>query len=167
MKRQLFLLLLEFLAITLPLAWLWDVWGREAYLAFFQWAAGPALEALGVDRFPRIIVRNRFLNLLPFVALMVITPGLGLRRRCVGTAAGLALIFVVQIGFAAVAYHVRVRYGASARAYSALFPALLFSDSFPFLLWAVIAKDFVAGLGRRAVRGIAPSSRVQGHREDD
>jgi hypothetical protein len=167
MKRQLFLLLLEFLAITLPLAWLWQAGGREAYLAFFQWAAGPALEGLGVERFPRVIVRNRFLNFLPFVALMLITPGMRLRRRCVGTAVGLALIFVVQIGFAAAAYHVRVRYGTSPRAYSALFPALLFSDSFPFLLWAVIAKDFVAGIGRHAVRKIAPSSPVESRREDD
>ncbi|MDH3211726.1 MAG: hypothetical protein OEM05_04495 [Myxococcales bacterium] len=156
MRRQLFLLLLEFLAITLPLTWLWHAWGRDAYLEFFQWAAGPALAGLGVARLPRVMVGNRFLNLLPFVTLMIITPGLSLRRRGIGAGVGLVLIFFIQIGFAAAAYHVRARYGLSARAFSALFPALLFSDSFPFLLWAVIAKDFVTDIGRRTAVKIGP-----------
>ncbi len=58
MTRRLILLLLEFLAITLPLTWLWDVWGRDVYLEFFEWLAGPALELLGVRRLPRRAQRS-------------------------------------------------------------------------------------------------------------
>lgn len=156
MKRRLFLLLLEFLAITLPLAWLWDVWGREAYLDFFRAAAGPLLDLLGVKKFPVVLVRNRFISHVPFLALMLITPGLSRRRRCVGTLVGFGLIFLCQIGLTVTAYHVRVAYGISAKAFSALFPALLFSDSFPFVLWAVIAHEFVVDTGSRAWRKLAP-----------
>ena len=156
MKRRLFILVLEFIAITLPLAWLWSVWGREAYLDLFAWAAGPALELLGVRRLPHLIVGDRFLNLLPFLALMLITPGLSRRRRAVGSAIGLALIFLSQIGFAAMAFHARARHGLSLKAFATLFPALLFSDSFPFLIWAVVARDFVRDIGRRAARRLAP-----------
>ncbi|MEE8165996.1 MAG: hypothetical protein V3T64_10545 [Myxococcota bacterium] len=159
MRTRLILLFLEFLAITLPLTWLWDVWGRDVYLDFFESVAGPALELLGVRRVPRMMVGNRFLNLLPFFALMVITPGLRIRRRLVGSAVGFGLIFLVQIGFAAMAFHARARYGLSADAFSALFPMLLLSDSFPFLIWAVVAHEFVRDIGRRAVRRVAPRRR--------
>ncbi len=156
MTRRLILLLLEFLAITLPLTWLWDVWGRDAYLAFFAWLAGPVLELLGVRRLPRMMLGNRFLNMLPFFALMLITPGLKIRRRLIGSAVGFGLIFLVQIGFAAAAFHARARYGLSAQAFSALFPMLMLSDSFPFLIWAVVANEFVRDVGRRALGKVAP-----------
>ncbi len=159
MRRRLVLLFLEFLAITLPLTWLWDVWGREVYLEFFEWVAGPLLELLGVRRVPRMMVGNRFLNLLPFFALMVITPGLRIRRRLIGSALGFGLIFLVQIGFAAMAFHARARYGLSAEAFSALFPMLLLSDSFPFLIWAVVANEFIRELSGRAARSVAPRRR--------
>ncbi len=159
MRTRLVLLFLEFLAITLPLTWLWDVWGRDVYLDFFESVAGPALELLGVRRVPRMMVGNRFLNLLPFFALMVITPGLGIRRRLVGSAVGFGLIFLVQIGFAAMAFHARARYGLSADAFSALFPMLLLSDSLPFLIWAVVANEFVWKLGGRAAQRVAPHQR--------
>jgi hypothetical protein len=154
-RRRLFLLLLEFLVITLALAWLWDVWGRGAYLGLFRAVAGPALDLLGVERIPVVMVRNRFIGHVPFFALMMVTPGLSARRRTVGTMVGFALIFLCQIGFTAVAYHVRANYGVSPRAFSALFPALLISDSFPFVVWAVVAHEFVRDVGSRAWQKVA------------
>ena len=72
MTRRPWLLLAEFIAITLPLAWLWHIWGREAYLDLFQTLTAPLFEAFGVDRFPEKLVGNRFLNVLPFLAFLLI-----------------------------------------------------------------------------------------------
>ena len=53
MRRRLWFLLVEFLAITLPLAWLWDAWGRGMYLNWFETSARPFLDLLGAERVPR------------------------------------------------------------------------------------------------------------------
>jgi hypothetical protein len=158
MRRRLFLLLLEFVAITVPLVLLWKLWGHDAYLDLFRALARPFLELLGVKRIPAMLVGSRFVNYLPFFALMMVTPGLTARRRGIGTLAGFALIFAWHIGFTAIAYHVMASYGTSAKAFSALFPALLFSDSLPFVLWAVISHEFLRDVGTHAWRKIARPS---------
>ena len=48
MRRQLFLLLLEFLAITLPLTWLWHAWGRDAYLETVEPMARKSVQELRI-----------------------------------------------------------------------------------------------------------------------
>jgi hypothetical protein len=142
--------------ITAPLAVLWKLWGHDAYLDFFRASARPFLDLLGVKRIPVMLVGSRFVNYLPFFALMMVTPGLSARRRGIGTLVGFGLIFACHIGFTAVAYHVMASYGTSAKAFSALFPALLFSDSLPFVIWAVIAHEFLRDVGLHAWRKIAP-----------
>ena len=165
MTRRPWLLLAEFVAITLPLAWLWHIWGREAYLDLFQTLTAPLLEAFGVDRFPEKLVRNRFLNVLPFLALMIITPGLSARRRVVGTGIGLAVLWVGQVALAVIGRTVLMRMGAE-NAYPALLPVILVSDSLPFVLWAAIAHEFVGELAKRALgQGPAVSSEAGNRRE--
>jgi hypothetical protein len=151
MTRRPWLLLLEFFAITLPLAWLWDIWGRDVYIDFFRAVTTPLLEPLGVRRIPEKLVRNRFLNVMSFVALMAITPGLAWRRRVLGTLAGLGALFVGHIALVTVGFHVITRLGGSADAYAALLPAVLISESLPFVLWAAIAHEFVRDLASRAL----------------
>lgn len=153
MRKKLFLLILEFIAITAPLAWWWVEWGGAAYLELFRDVAHPLIALVGAEKFPAALVRNRFINWLPFLTLMLITPELGWRRRVVGSLTGLLLIFFCHLGLASMAAWTVANYGISAKAFSTLFPFLLLSDAFPFLLWAVIARDFVREVARRAVLG--------------
>ena len=163
MKRKLWLLILEFLAITIPLAWLWLEWGRSAYLGFFVNLSTPILMVLGVTEFQPRLVQDHFLNYVPFLFLMVITPGLSIRRRVIGTIVGFVIIFFDHIGLVSVAYLAHSRYGLSSKAFSTLFPALLFSDSLPFILWAIIASGFlkktIAGLKRKPMSRSDPGDR--------
>ena len=62
MKKRLWLLVLEFLAITIPVAWLWIEWGRSAYLKFFLKLATPILMILGVSEFQPRLVQEHFLK---------------------------------------------------------------------------------------------------------
>ncbi len=166
MTRRPWLLLLEFFAITLPLAWLWDIWGRDVYLDSFRAVTTPLLEQFGVERIPEKLVRNRFLNLTPFVALMAITPGLAWRRRVLGTLAGLGALFVGHMALVIVGFHVIARLGGSADAYAALLPAVLISESLPFLLWAAIAHEFVGGLAARALGRVRLDPRLPARSSD-
>jgi hypothetical protein len=153
MKKRLWLLILEFLAITIPLAWLWLEWGRMAYLRLFLKLATPILMFLGVKEFQPHLVQEHFLNYVPFFVLMVITPELSIKRRIIGTVVGFVIIFFDHIGLVSVAFIAHSKYGLTAKAFSTLFPALLFSDSLPFILWAIVASGYlkktVAGLRQK------------------
>lgn len=150
MKKRFWLLVLEFFAITIPVAWLWIEWGRMAYLRFFLKLATPILMILGVTEFQPRLVQEHFLNYVPFLVLMVITPELTIKRRIVGTLVGFVIIFFDHIGLVSVAFIAHSNYGLTAKSFSTLFPALLFSDSLPFILWAIIASNYL----KKAVMGL-------------
>ena len=150
MKKRSWLLVLEFFAITIPVAWLWIEWGRAAYLKFFLKLATPILMILGVTEFQPRLVQEHFLNYVPFLVLMVITPELTIRRRVIGTLVGFVIIFFDHIGLVSMAFVAHSNYGLSAKSFSTLFPALLFSDSLPFILWAIIASSYL----KKAVAGL-------------
>ena len=143
MARILFTLL-KVVVISVPLTWLWLAWGREAYGAFFLEAAMPIYGLLGLTDVVPIGARDRFINYLPFLILMLITPRMTWRRRAGGIAIGFAVIFVVHLVFVYVASDSASRDSAqTAQGFMRIVPANALSDSIPFALWVVIARDFV------------------------
>jgi len=149
-KKRFLLLTLEFLAITVPLGWVWIEWGRTFYLKVFVELATPIFIVLGVTELKAQLVIDHFINYVPFLVLMVITPTLTVRRRAVGTAIGFVIIFLGHILLASVAFVASSKYGESQEAFNTLFPAFLFNDSLPFILWAIIS----AGYLKRVVVGV-------------
>ena len=162
MRRRLFRLLFEFVALSLPLSWLWMNGGKALYGRFFGWAATPIFQLLGATEPPNGY-RDRFINYVPFVVLMLITPALSARRRALGTAVGLFVIFCGHLAFAWVANQAPRGPGGgrTAESFATLFPAFLVSDSLPFVLWAIFAAPFLKELGshrkRRLGRPRGPS----------
>jgi hypothetical protein len=144
--RRLLWFALKVVTLTLPLTWLWVSGGREWY----GWSLAPVADAIyaligldGVTFFPR----DRYINQVPFAALMLLTPGLDARRRFGGLALGALAIFAVQMLVNAIAL------GGSPGATSLPAGLSIFSDAAPFVLWAVIARDFLARFARRDTIG--------------
>jgi len=153
-RKRVVLLALEVVAVTLPLTWLWLAGGREAYHGVFVQLAGPVPGWLGLPSYQLITVPQRFINFVPFVALMIVTPRLSLARRALGTIVGLAVIFLGHLAFFVVSVAVYDEHGMTPRAISALFPVLLLSDSLPFILWAIIARGVLRDVVARAARSV-------------
>ena len=147
--RPLFVFL-EFVVLSVALTWLWLAWAQEAYTIFFEWLAGPVLRAIGSGRVANSPAEKRFISYVPFLVLMVITPSMSLRRRLTGTAVGILLIFLCHVGVVAVEHLAQTRYRPTSDPFSTVFPAAMFTDAFPFVLWAIIAKDFVRETFARA-----------------
>jgi hypothetical protein len=148
-KKSLLLLLLKFVALTVPLTWLWMNGGQQVYFRVYMTLARPILILLGVTNFPPSLVRDRFINFVPFLALMLITPRLSARRRAVGVAAGAVLLFISQIALTYMAWASFIRDGETAQSMTNYFPALVMSDAMPFVLWALLAHEFLGDLLRR------------------
>ena len=83
--RLLFLSLLKIVVLSVPVTWLWLEWGREAYGELFVNLSLPIYGFFGETSLMPAGARDRFINYLPFLILMVITPRLGWVRRIVGT----------------------------------------------------------------------------------
>ena len=152
MRKRVVLLALEVVAVTLPLTWLWLAGGREAYHGVFVQLAGPVPGWLGLPSYQLITVPQRFINFVPFVALMIVTPRLSLARRVLGTLVGFGVIAVAHLAFYVVSVAVYAEHGVTPRAMSALFPVLLLSDTLPFILWAIIARDVLRDAIARTTR---------------
>jgi hypothetical protein len=154
--KRLWLVLAEIVAISAPLTWLWLEGGRRAYNRLLGWIAHPLFEALGLPSMKLNLVSPHFVSWIPFVVLMLVTPGLAPRRRVGGVLLGLAAIFPVHVACALVGALSHAAYGDSPRAVAFRFPLLMFNDALPLILWALLAgdfvRDFVAGVLGRSPR---------------
>lgn len=145
MTGRVLLQTLKIVGITVPVTWAWLEWGRDAYGRLFAELAIPIFGFLGMTRILPEGTRDRFINYLPFLILMIVTPRMSLLRRSVGILVGFVLIFFLQVFFVYVSEMAGVRAGMVNRQdiYEKMLPMLLICDAFPFVLWIVIAKDFV------------------------
>lgn len=124
---------LSFVLITLPLTWLWLEGGAQEYLDFLREVGDFVYGLLGIDGV-QIRARARYMNVIPFVALVLVTPRLGLARRSIGLLIGLVILVLSHVAFSYVLYRSRhIAYG----------PVLInISDALPLALWVVIARRF-------------------------
>lgn len=160
--RRLFLLLVLFLALSMPLAWLWLEWGQAYYVRLLRALLAPLYRAIGLRHQVGGPVVPRLVSLVPFLVLMAITPAIRWRRRWVGSLVGVAVI----LGFHLVLFvMVDASYsvlGRSRRALARIVPFLLVNDGLPFLVWLFFARDFlrqlVPALGEGPAGGSGPQS---------
>jgi hypothetical protein len=138
------LTLLKIIAVSVPLTWLWIEWGRDAYGKLFVQLALPIYGLFGLTSLMPEAARDRFINYLPFLILMLITPHMTLRRRLVGIAVGFVVIFFVHVIFVYIAStSINPDNTINVRGFKRIVPANGLSDSVPFVLWVIIAREFV------------------------
>ncbi len=147
---RLLLPLAKFIAVTVPLTWLWLEGGREAYHRLFIDVAHPMLVGLGWPKSQLGSVPQRFISYVPFLALMLITPGITMSRRFWGTVIGCFLLFLSHAGFVLASIVAYDHYGETPDAIRAVFGVMLLLDSFPFILWAVICWGVIRNVVEEA-----------------
>jgi hypothetical protein len=127
---------LAFIVLSVGLTWAWNEWLRVLYGEFFATVAPPIYDALGFGDARVVTRRLRYINFVPFVALVLVTPGLALPRRLIGLAAGLVTIAVS---------HLVLNLTAHLQPGPALpIVSILISDAFPFFVWIVVAYPALA-----------------------
>jgi len=134
------LFLVKFVCLTAPFVWLWQVGGLSVYHALYSPVASTIYEWFGFEGIATP-ARDRYINIIPFLTLMVLTPNLSVRRRFGGAAIGLLILFSM---------HIAVNLAANPR--TLVLPRLvsLALDAAPFFLWVVIAHEFVRDFMQRA-----------------
>jgi len=148
--KQILLFTLSFVALSLALTWLWLAGGNALYAQTMQPIAREIHQWVGL-RGPGTMGRTRFINLVPFISLMLLTPRLSRRRRWGGLAIGLLILVLSHLLFNAI--------GVGSQKRGVLPPtAALASDAMPFLIWFVIARNFVQEAMRKVRNQETPRS---------
>ena len=142
------LFLAKFICLPAPLIWLWQAGGLKVYHILYSPIASAIYEGLGFEGVATP-VRARYINFIPFLALMVLTPNLSIRRRLGGTAIGLLIIFSM---------HIAVNLTANPETLRLPRPVSLSLDAAPFFLWFIIANEFL----RDFMRGRTADADVEG-----
>ena len=139
-----------FLGLSVPLTWIWLDWGQRWYARNFGKLALPIYGLFGATTVMPTGSRQRFINYLPFLILMLVTPRLRLRRRILGIVIGFVLIFLSHVAFVWIS-HIASGGGGPMNVLGLpiLFPALLFCDAFPLVLWVIIAHEYVSKISAR------------------
>jgi len=133
---RILLTIVAFVIISIGLTWLWNEWLRGLYGQLFKTIATPLYDAIGLGHAQAVGLRQRYINFVPFVALVLVTQGLTLRRRMIGLAVGLLTISIS---------HILLNLTALIQPGPALpVMASLVSDSFPFLVWFIVAYPVVS-----------------------
>ncbi len=150
---RLLLLLLLFVALTMPLAWLWLEWGEAVYARLLWEILHPVYGWMGLRHQRGGPVGPRLVSVVPFVVLMAITPGMGWRRRVKGVVVGLLVISSFHLLLFVLVDSAYVVLGRNRRALSKIVPFLLINDGIPLVVWIFFARDFlrrlVPALGER------------------
>ena len=143
---RLLLMLLLFVALTMPLAWLWLEWGERIYVNLLWRASDPIYDALGLRHQRGGPVGPRLVSIVPFVVLMAITPRMGWRRRVKGLLLGLFAIACFHVVLFVLVDSTYAVLGRNRRALAKIVPFLLINDGIPFLIWLMVARDFLRSL---------------------
>jgi len=121
-----------FVAITLALTWLWEEGGRALYGRTLKLVAPPIYDLLGFEGARVGAFRQRYVSFVPFIGLVLVTPGLSARRRAIGLVLGLFALFCGHL-----ALNLTETVTGRDRHLS-LVPSLA-SDTLPFVLWVLVA----------------------------
>jgi hypothetical protein len=145
---------LELVTASALLTWLWVEGGIQIYARLVAGVANPAASALGLSTPLDLgLVDEHFLSFVPFLALMLVTPGLSARRRGLGTLAGLACILLAHAACALLAGFAVGDHGRGPEGIAVYYPALVLSDGLPFALWAILARETLGELVSTTLQG--------------
>jgi hypothetical protein len=144
MKEKLWIFILKFVLVSVPLFALWYWKGEDHYLVILNYTLTFLLikiAGFNLQYFPA--PKDIFNNLIPFISLMIITRGILFKKRMLGLAEGLLILICWHMILTEIVYLM----GVESPVYEKFsVPLFLFSETMPFLLWMIFTRKQVAGL---------------------
>ncbi len=147
MKEKLWIFIAKFLLVSLPLFVLWYWKGQDLYISILDDSLYFFLHALLGVSAPCTFPKDIFNNLIPFVALMVITRGMKLANRASRLGWGLLILVGWHVILSKTIYFLHPEPEVISQWYEKFsVPLYLFSETLPFLLWILFARKQVVDL---------------------
>ncbi|MCP4685019.1 MAG: hypothetical protein GY867_06155 [bacterium] len=136
-RKDLWLFLARLLSLTSILGYLWFFYWQVEYPFAIGFIAKPFFDLVGVKKWYMALLLDHFTNLVPFVALVLSTPGLFRRWRksLAVLVGGLAIILCFQLLLSWAVYELISRYAMSPMYIKLSLPLFFVNDALPLVLW--------------------------------
>lgn len=148
MKEKLWVFIAKFVAVSLILFALWYWKGQTYYIKILDGFLSfvlITLFGLNIEYFSYPV--DIFNNLNPFVSLMIITKEMKFKKRMSKLGWGLLILILWHIILSQAIYFLHDQYQVTSKLYEKLsIPLYLFSETLPFLLWILFARNQVVDL---------------------
>ena len=137
MKKELwkFLLKLAIFSLILGFLWFWKL--QDFYPFLLKPAAIPFFQWVGVKKWYLSWVLDHFTNIVPYIALVLATPGILKRWKWTLLAlfGGLVALMISHLFLSWMVYHYSAEYQFTKSFFRRTFPFFLLSDGLPLPLW--------------------------------
>jgi len=147
-KKELWLFLAKLIPLTLLLGYLWFFHWQIKYPFAIGFMAKPFFDLVGVKNWYMALLLDHFTNQVPFVALVLATPGLFRRwkKSIAVLAGGLAVIVACQLLLSWAVYELVSRYVMTKMYYKLSQPLFLINDALPLILWIGFYPEMLSRL---------------------
>ena len=147
-KRDLWLFLTKLLLFTLILGYIWFSGLQRSYPFIIDPLASWFFKLVGVKKWWLSLTVEHFTNLIPYLGLILASPGFFKNWKHTLTAllGGLAVLVAVHILMSAAMYYIVGEYGMSKSAYKIIVPIYLVNDALPLILWLVFYPELLSKL---------------------
>ncbi|MFH1374949.1 MAG: hypothetical protein ABII79_14290 [bacterium] len=137
MRKNLWLFLLKLLVFSLALGYLWFTRYQRLYPYWIDGVADPFFEFVGVRKWWLGLVVEHFTNLVPYLALVLASPGFfrHWRRTLAALVGGVAILVLGHLLLSWAVYHFNELYSLSRSFYRIVIPMYIINDALPLLLW--------------------------------
>ncbi len=137
MRKNLWLFLLKLLLFSLALGYLWFSRFQVQYPYWIDGIADPFFKLVGVRRWWLALVIDHFTNLVPYLALVLASPGLidNWKRTLVSLFVGVAILVFGHLLLSWAVYYFNEKYSLSKGFYRYMVPLYIINDALPLVLW--------------------------------
>ncbi len=148
MKKNLLLFLLKLASLTLILGYVWFSGLQEQYPHLISPIAIPFFKFVGVTKWRLVLVLEHFTNLVPYIALVLSSPGIitHWKRMLTALLGGTAIIMLFHLLLSWAVFYFSVKYSLSKTFYKIIVPFYLVNDAMPLILWLVFYPHLPSSL---------------------
>lgn len=137
MKKDLILFLLKLALSVTVLGLIWFYYFQMLYPEILKPIFLPLFQSLGVRKWRLYQLLDHFTNLVPYIALIIATPGFfkNWKKTVISLVGGLAILIVGHFVLSYLDDYYYARYQQTKQFFRSTFHYYVINDALPFLLW--------------------------------
>jgi hypothetical protein len=139
-KKEPWLFLIKLVVSSVVLGYLWFAFAQSAYPYFLKPVAIPFFQMVGVKTWRLTILIDHFSNIIPYIALIIATPGFidNWKKSILTLLGGLIILMICHLLLSWLDYHFWAKYQTSKTFFRHIFHFYILNDALPFGLWILL-----------------------------
>jgi hypothetical protein len=136
-KKEIWPFLIKLVLSTLILGYIWFAWGQNAYPHALKPLAFKFFQLVGVTKWRLSLLLDHFTNIVPYIALVIATPGFfkNWKKTIIALLGGLAILIIGHLLLSWLDFYFWSQYQMTKKFFKTTFHFYLLNDALPLGLW--------------------------------